>query len=249
MQQQDTPKLITHFFTQKDEASLPNTRTKGTEYVSALFEGILQFETKCLNCEETSVRKENFFNLTVPVISCSLTRRCGSISLYCAIDEATRVNNLIAQNKYWCNNCRHLTEGKRNALITHLPPVVIVHVNRFSTSSSLASLSPIQIHKTQGNIAIPTTICFKQWTTGTCKDNDSVYKLLGVILHTGNSCRNGHYTTVINMKKQSDIRASSNWVWFDDVNVSLVPHDYVMELLSPLSAMDCTPYVLFYEKF
>lgn len=207
--------------------------------ISKMFEGMLEFETKCLNCEECSHQKEDFFNITVPVLSHS-TRRCGPISIYNAITEALTVNNLTSDNKYWCDNCQHLTEGRRISLVHYLPQILIIHINRFSTTCQLSSG---QVHKIQGNIATPTFLSFKQWTTPHC--NNGLYELLAVILHTGRSCNSGHYTAIISTR---DKLGCVSWVLFDDDNVSTISNNNVIELLSPLSYNDSTPYILFYKN-
>lgn len=215
--------------------------------INDLFEGRLRLETKCLNCEESSTVSDNFFNISVPVLSCHSTKRCGPVSLYKAITVATTLEGLTHENKYWCNMCRHLTEGQRCTVITRLPSVMIIHLNRFTTST-ITSVSSVMIHKIQGNIAIPTTLCFKQWTNQSCKDKDSLYKLQGVILHTGASCGSGHYTAIVDVGGKMRNKDNWEWVWFDDEKVTCLSHDQLLQMISPLSNSESTPYILFYEK-
>ena len=227
--------IITGFFNRS------SVRIKNANCFSRMFEGTLQFETKCMNCEDFSRQTENFFNITIPVLPES-TRRCGPISLYNAITEATSIDDLSGDNKYSCNSCQHLTEGRRVSLLARLPQIMIIHINRFSTALQLGN---VHVHKILGNIATPTIISFKQWTTSNCNDRDAVYELSAVILHTGTCCTSGHYTTIVNKSNKS---GGVSWVWFDDDNVSTITYNNVIELLSPLSTNECTPYILLYKK-
>ncbi len=230
------PQLITSFF--KPAATTPTNPSSGRG-IQGIFEGHLQFNTTCLLCEDCCIRNDHFLNLTVPVMSCDLGR-CGPISVYHALNLATSMDGLTGDNKYWCSGCGHLTEGRRETLLSGLPSVMALHINRFTATPT--NYSPgVQIHKTLGNIGLPLVMSFKQWTTPTCNHRDHPYQLFALICHTGTSCRSGHYTTVIDTE--------GKWAWFDDDSVTFVSHDFVInDLLHPLSTSDCTPYIVFYKR-
>ena len=238
----DTPKphpqLITSFFKPTTPTTTPVKPNSGRG-IKDIFEGALQFNTTCLTCEEYCTRNDQFLNLTVPVMSCDQQGRCGLISIYHALNIATSMDWLTADNKYWCSGCGHLTEGRRDTLLSRLPSIMILHINRFIATPT--NYSRVQIHKTLGNIALPLIMSFKQWTTPTCNHRDDPYQLFALVIHTGTSCRSGHYTAIIN--------TGEKWAWFDDDSVTLVSHDFVInDLLHPLSTSDCTPYIVFYKR-
>ena len=251
---------ITNFFIRMKSADKTNSsaithvvdkRIYEKDFITSLFEGNLQFKTQCLVCEESTNRKESFFDISVPVskgsfLNNDLTSRCGPYSLYWSLSQIASLDNLISENKYHCDVCRHLTEGRRTINISHLPPIMIIHLNRFSTQN-IHSL--VQVHKTLGNVAIPLYLSFSQWSTTSCANANSMYELYGIILHTGSSCVSGHYTSAVKKTfTRRECNGDDSWVLFDDETVTILPLFKIQDILSPLSVTQCTPYILFYSK-
>lgn len=226
--------------------------------ISSLFEGNLIFETKCLECECTNRRSERFLEISIPVTSSVSTesssldvQRCGLYSLFWSISQFASVDRLYGMNKYSCSTCRHHTEAQRTILFSSLPRLMTIHLKRFS--ATVLSSSRVKIGKTIGNIAIPLALCFKQWCTPSCAEQDSFYQLYAVVFHTGDSCISGHYTAAIKSSycnRQSGQREvkSNSWIHFDDHMTTQMTLREFQELLSPLSTSSCTPYILFYSR-
>ena len=215
--------------------------------ITALFQGNLAFQTRCFDCEEYTRRTEPFLHVSVPVTSQGLpgfpyehslnTNNCSAaaVSLSWCLSKLMAQERLTLTNKYWCDCCGHLVEAERSILFSKLPPLFIIHLNRFSVKDWGRTVA-----KVSGNVAVPLSLCLSSWTTQDCKDRNLSYTLQAVILHTGISCHSGHYTTMV--------QTAEHWLLCDDENVTVLSDTSVLELLSPLSMSSVSPYILFYSR-
>lgn len=231
------------------------------------FQGMLAYQTRCFECDNCATSTEAFLDISLPVGSGGLSgfpTRCtpeepvvgnsavGPFSLSWALSQFARHERLAGGNKYWCDRCGHLGEAERSVLFASLPPVVTIHLNRFTTHS-LGLLSAVNVRKVGGNIAVPATLCFKPWCVDTCANKDQLYHLFAVVFHYGATCHSGHYTTCVRaqecfvMKAQSKVECDGTWISFDDDRVESMSQSELLDMLSPLSSGSHTAYILFYR--
>lgn len=214
--------------------------------VSNTFEGRLLTETKCMTCETSKVSKEVFTYMSVPVTEREDATQCGAYSLFWSLSRFASTQYLTSHNKYHCQICQRLTEGRHSIVIDHLPPTIIIHYKRFSTNYTTSTVT-----KAMGNIATPLSLSFSQWCSLTCPNKSSLYHLYGIILHSSSTCNSGHYMTLIKRSFcDESVLLSNEWLLFDDDSVSIVSANYVNYLLSPLSSVNhgITPYIVFYTR-
>lgn len=118
--------------------------------------------------------------------------------------------------------------------IIKLPPVLFIHLSRFSMFSVTDKLNAV--------ISYPLRLKFNHQT------GDVHYSLTGLINHFGN-LKSGHYTSLVNKSKDSSDRLlNPEWCYLDDENFRLhVPHgDVRSEAANRLHSRDV--YVLCYER-
>ena len=223
----------------------PAVGSYGLQSVTALFQGQLAFQTRCLDCEHCTSHSQPFLHVSVPVTSPvpagfpHTQQSCGSsaaaVSLSWCLSRFLSQERLSEDNKFWCDNCLHLVEAERSILFACLPNVFTIHLNRFSVQEWGST-----VDKVASNVAIPMTLCMRRWSTQDSGTRGTVYILQAVVLHTGASCSSGHYTTMVREDKQ--------WLHFDDEKVVVLPETAVQELLSPLPLSPASPYILFYHR-
>lgn len=118
--------------------------------------------------------------------------------------------------------------------IIKLPPVLFIHLSRFSMFSMTDKLN--------ATITYPLRLKFNHQT------EDVHYSLVGLINHFGN-LKSGHYTSLVNKSRdKTDRLLHPEWCYFDDENFRLhVPHgDVRTEGAKRLHSRDV--YVLCYER-
>lgn len=252
---------ITHF------SSGTVSQCRKWDVIVETFQGMLVFQTRCFECDSCVSRSEAFLDISVPVDSSGLpgfptcggpervvecSPAVGPFSLSWALSQFARRERLYGENKYWCDLCGHLVEAERSVLFASLPPVVTIHLNRFTTQA-WGLFSTVNVRKVGGNIAVPATFRFNPWCLDTCSNKEQVYHLFAVVFHCGSSCHSGHYTTCVRaqecltMQTQLKFKSDGTWFYFDDDGVECVSQCELLEMLSPLSTGSHTAYILFYR--
>ena len=238
------------------------SKRKKRDVIVETFQGMLVFQTRCFECDSCVSRSEAFLDISVPVDSSGLpgfpsperlvgcTPVVGPFSLSWALSQFARRERLHGENKYWCDPCGHLVEAEHSVLFASLPPVVTIHLNRFTTQA-WGLFSAVNVRKVGGNIAVPVAFRFRPWCLDTCTNKDQLYHLFAVVFHYGSSCHSGHYTTCVRAQEclimQTQFTRNATWFYFDDDGVECVSQGELLEMLSPLSTGSHTAYILFYR--
>lgn len=247
------------------------------DFVKEIFQGKLVSQIRCYECDSHTRRAEAFLDVSLAVSSSGLPGFAvddstpmtphssrmmaremsfvGPFSLSWVLSQFCLREKLQGDNKYHCEGCGHLVEAERSVMFGHLPLVMTLHLNRFSTHSmewmSLGSLATV--NKVGGNLAVPLVLQFSSWCTEDCIRREERYHLIAVVFHTGNSCSTGHYTACVRGKEcklggspavADWIKTDTHWVEFDDEVVTVISQDELLDKLSPLTPS--TAYMLFY---
>jgi hypothetical protein len=87
-------------------ANLKNTeKEEELTWIHELFQGILVNETKCLNCETSSSKEENFLDLSVDVEQNTSISHC--------LQEFSNMEMLCGECKYYCETCSSKQEAEK----------------------------------------------------------------------------------------------------------------------------------------
>ncbi|KAG6582476.1 Ubiquitin carboxyl-terminal hydrolase 2, partial [Cucurbita argyrosperma subsp. sororia] len=128
-------------------------------------------------------------------------------------------------------------DATKRFLIHKAPPILTVHIKRFSPDARG------RYSKLNGHVKFKETIDLKPYMDTRCADRDKCkYRLVGVVEHSG-SMRGGHYVAYVrggNRKRRNGEAEEDASVWYyaSDACVNEVSLDRVL---------GCEAYILFYE--
>ncbi|CAB4022989.1 Ubiquitin carboxyl-terminal hydrolase 8, partial [Paramuricea clavata] len=155
----------------------------------------------CSVCNKQSVTFDAFMSLTLPIPTNASCQIEDCIRLFTTREKVSR------DNKWFCPRCKQHREAWKTMEIWKLPPILIVHFNRFKRDFDGSWLE-----KRQTNVHFPSTnLDLSKFVLG---PNKSLrYNLYGVSNHYG-SMQSGHYTAFC--KSTYDRK----WYKFDDSDVT-----------------------------
>ncbi|KAL8197266.1 UNVERIFIED_CONTAM: Ubiquitin carboxyl-terminal hydrolase 8 [Gekko kuhli] len=188
--------------------------------IVALFQGQFKSTVQCLTCHKKSRTFEAFMYLSLPLASTSK----------CTLQECLRLfskeEKLTDNNRFYCSHCKTRRDSLKKIEIWKLPPVLLVHLKRFSYDGRWKQ-------KLQTSVDFPLeSLDLQQYVIGP-KSNLRRYNLFAVSNHYG-GLDGGHYTAYCkNAAKQ-------RWYRFDDHEVSDI---------SSSSVKSSAAYILFYTSF
>ncbi|KAG8575576.1 hypothetical protein GDO81_009604 [Engystomops pustulosus] len=94
--------------------------------IVALFQGQFKSTVQCLTCHKKSRTFEAFMYLSLPLPSSS---KC---SLQECLKSFSKEEKLTDNNRFFCSNCKTRRDSLKKIEIWKLPPVLLVHLKRFS---------------------------------------------------------------------------------------------------------------------
>lgn len=187
------------------------------DLMEQLFQGQLVLRTRCLECESFTERREDFQDISVPVLDEEPTspEDLSEISpdpkpelktLNWAIGQFASVEHIFGEDKYFCETCRHYTEAERSLLFDKTPEVVTIHLKRFSANTMDLDLYA-GLSKVNTPLQTPLNLCLDEWCTRRSARGQN-YSLFAVVMHSGVTISSGHYTAYVRM---SDLRDAKLW--------------------------------------
>uniref|UniRef100_A0A1W7RBY0 Ubiquitin carboxyl-terminal hydrolase 8 n=1 Tax=Agkistrodon contortrix contortrix TaxID=8713 RepID=A0A1W7RBY0_AGKCO len=188
--------------------------------IVALFQGQFKSTVQCLTCHKKSRTFEAFMYLSLPLASTSK----------CSLQECLRLfskeEKLTDNNRFYCSHCKTRRDSLKKIEIWKLPPVLLVHLKRFSYDGRWKQ-------KLQTSVDFPLeNLDLSQYVIGP-KSTLKRYNLFSVSNHYG-GLDGGHYTAYCkNAAKQ-------RWYKFDDHEVSDI---------SASSVKSSAAYILFYTSY
>ncbi|XP_072255207.1 ubiquitin carboxyl-terminal hydrolase 8 [Pyxicephalus adspersus] len=185
--------------------------------IVALFQGQFKSTVQCLTCHKKSRTFEAFMYLSLPLP----TSKC---SLQECLKSFSKEEKLTDNNRVYCSNCKTRRDSTKKIEIWKLPPVLLVHLKRFSYEGRWKQ-------KLQTYVDFPLEhLDLSQYVIG--PKTFKKYNLFGVSNHYG-GLDGGHYTAYCkNALKQK-------WYKFDDHEVSDI---------SVSSVKTSAAYILFYTS-
>jgi len=232
-----------------DEDGEPNPSSKSKNakdcecIVHQTFGGILKSTVTCSSCKNTTTTSDPFIDLSLDIRSSAVSVKKKRLSM---INGTTTVKEVLpmdltecldrftapetlSSDSYHCRKCDKAQEAEKRLKLSSLPPVLPVHLKRFSHSKTLATSS-----KVDTKIRFPFTLNMEPYTAppkapknlppsdpkkekekSKAPDVDAeplsrlepIYALSSVIVHKG-KIDNGHY---VSYSRQGDY-----WFRFDD---------------------------------
>ncbi|XP_070809962.1 ubiquitin carboxyl-terminal hydrolase 8 [Pituophis catenifer annectens] len=188
--------------------------------IVALFQGQFKSTVQCLTCHKKSRTFEAFMYLSLPLASTSK----------CSLQECLRLfskeEKLTDNNRFYCSHCKTRRDSLKKIEIWKLPPVLLVHLKRFSYDGRWKQ-------KLQTSVDFPLeNLDLSQYVIGP-KSTLKRYNLFSVSNHYG-GLDGGHYTAYCKSA------AKQRWYKFDDHEVSDI---------SASSVKSSAAYILFYTSY
>ncbi|XP_049444558.1 ubiquitin carboxyl-terminal hydrolase 1 isoform X2 [Epinephelus fuscoguttatus] len=205
--------------TAKDKKAVE--RQDGLDLMEHLFQGRLVLRTRCLECESFTERREDFQDISVPVLDdepsspddfseVSPDPKPELKTLKWAIGQFASVERIVGEDKYFCETCHHYTEAERSLLFDKTPEVITIHLKRFSANS--LELDPYAgLSKVNTPLQTPLTLSLEEWCTRPSAAKDQHYQLFAVVMHSGVTISSGHYTAYVRMSDLKDVK-----LWLGD---------------------------------
>ncbi|XP_074595691.1 ubiquitin carboxyl-terminal hydrolase 2-like isoform X1 [Brevipalpus obovatus] len=159
--------------------------------------GLLSSTVTCSICGNSSICYDPFWGLSLPLpVGVRETNAEKCLKEFTALEELSR--DELAK----CERCNKPTKSTKRLAIEKAPPVLVLHLKRFSNEGY--------------KLVLPKVIASERiFTKSKC------YTLNSIVLHHGGSIRSGHYT--------SYGRHGSKWYHFNDERVSelknFIPED------------------------
>ncbi|XP_051896201.1 ubiquitin carboxyl-terminal hydrolase 8 [Pristis pectinata] len=148
--------------------------------IVALFQGQFKSTVQCLTCHKRSRTFEAFMYLSLPLPSSS---KC---SLQDCLKSFSKEEKLTDNNRFHCSNCKAHRDSTKKLEIWKLPPILLVHLKRFSYEGRWKQ-------KLQTNVDFPLeNLELSNYVIGP-KNNVKRYNLYAVSNHYG-GLDGGHYT-------------------------------------------------------
>eukprot|EP01102_Stenamoeba_stenopodia_P003675 TRINITY_DN13832_c0_g1_i1.p1 TRINITY_DN13832_c0_g1~~TRINITY_DN13832_c0_g1_i1.p1 ORF type:complete len:768 (-),score=167.90 TRINITY_DN13832_c0_g1_i1:37-2061(-) len=201
-------------------------REMETTVVHEIFGGYYESRVTCAICKYESITIEPFFDLSLEINHCN--------SLSSALQHFSASETLDKHNLYTCDKCKKKSRATKKISIYKPPNALIVHLKRFSsfpTSNFFSSSAKITKH-VSFSPQLSLLPFFHPSQKTKMREEETKYKLTGVVVHSGGSANSGHYYAFV----QSSAGA---WYRMDDQDVSQV---------SVATVMKQQAYILFYVK-
>lgn len=167
-------------------------------FVAQDFEGVMVLQTTCLECENTTEKKEPFADICVPIKTDynddddDPKDPMNPSDLY---QRAVVTDEFLRdKNKYYCEECLRYNEARRSVRYQTLPRLLTLQLKRFS--STYGAMSKV----TQFMPTPMTLSCFCQECRGLDRGKSlgqHSYELYGVIMHLGPNMAGGHYIAYV----------------------------------------------------
>ncbi|XP_010636968.1 ubiquitin carboxyl-terminal hydrolase 8 [Fukomys damarensis] len=187
--------------------------------IVALFQGQFKSTVQCLTCHKKSRTFEAFMYLSLPLASTSKCTLQDCLRLF------SKEEKLTDNNRFYCSHCRARRDSLKKIEIWKLPPVLLVHLKRFSYDGRWKQ-------KLQTSVDFPLeNLDLSQYVIGP-KNSLKKYSLFSVSNHYG-GLDGGHYTAYCKNA------ARQRWFKFDDHEVSDI---------SVSSVKSSAAYILFYTS-
>jgi len=186
-----------------------------------IFVGLLKSTLTCTVCDHASVTFDPFWDLSLPLPRGRTVGR--DLSIKGCFEDFSQEEDLDGDEKPQCEACKKRQRCTKRFTIERYPPILVLHLKRFSEVRYRNKLST--------RVDFPTENLDLSKFSSNPKDSSApLYNLIGVSNHSGNTF-SGHYTAYC--------KTGSRWNRFSDTSVSSVS-------ASDLATSEA--YVLFYER-
>nr|6CPM_C Chain C, Ubiquitin carboxyl-terminal hydrolase 15 [Homo sapiens]6CPM_D Chain D, Ubiquitin carboxyl-terminal hydrolase 15 [Homo sapiens]6ML1_A Chain A, Ubiquitin carboxyl-terminal hydrolase 15,Ubiquitin carboxyl-terminal hydrolase 15,Ubiquitin carboxyl-terminal hydrolase 15 [Homo sapiens]6ML1_B Chain B, Ubiquitin carboxyl-terminal hydrolase 15,Ubiquitin carboxyl-terminal hydrolase 15,Ubiquitin carboxyl-terminal hydrolase 15 [Homo sapiens] len=183
------------------EEAWENHLKRNDSIIVDIFHGLFKSTLVCPECAKISVTFDPFCYLTLPL---PMPKK-PFVKLKDCIELFTTKEKLGAEDPWYCPNCKEHQQATKKLDLWSLPPVLVVHLKRFSYSRYMRD-------KLDTLVDFP----INDLDMSGCR-----YNLIAVSNHYG-GMGGGHYTAFAKNKDDG------KWYYFDDSSVSTASEDQIV---------------------
>ena len=200
------------------QISWDNHLKRNDSIIVDLFQGQFKSTLTCLQCGFSSATFEAFMYLSVPIPG------SADVTLMDCVRQFTKAEKVSGSNSWFCARCKTHRESAKQLEIWRLPPVLLIHLKRFSFHGKWKQ-------KLETNVNFPLSgLNLAPITLGPLKPTP--YQLFAVSNHSG-TLERGHYTAYVRNA------VNQKFYTFDDS---------VVQNMSTSNVMTKNGYMLFYTS-
>ena len=195
--------------------------------ITDLFFGIMYTESQCNSCKVKLYNYQVFNFLIFPLekvlnYKMSLINYMNNCNNTVSIEDCFQYSQFPSNlNDYYCNKCKKQAGCKFSTYISILPNIIIVILNRGIGLQYNVKMT------------FEENLCLKNYVE--YFHNDSMYELIGLVTHYGESSANGHFV--------ARCKFNEDWYLYNDSIVQKIGYFNKEEFYKG------NPYILFYKKF
>ena len=252
--QQDAQEFLVAFFDCLEKL-LKNTPFRNL--IQSIFVYQIENSLKCRKCNQNSTTLENQYYLPL------------NVKHFQNFDESIKSffhTEIISG--YKCENCNQVSDVEKKICLHSLPNILIVHLQRI-----IFNLEKGLNEKVHSRFKFPKILKINQYINQENlkikEDEESEYKLVGVVIHVGCAI-GGHFYSIINVNRNQFETSNEffnikndKWVEFNDSSIFPINYEFIesecfggtsdffSEHFSMVEQNDSSKcaYMLFYEKF
>ena len=210
---------------------LSNMVSEFNSPISDLFYGVLETQSKCINCQRIKYNFQIYSFIEFPLEQvynyCISTTPGGSyisngipsIDIYKCFEHYHQLTPMVGDNKIYCNECRNEYDAFYGTCLYSLPRYLIINLNRGKNA----------VFKC--NVKFPELLKLTNYVRYT--EGKTIFQLNSVICHYGESNMGGHFIAYCRHYK------NNSWYIYNDSTVQKCSgnKDYLHGM----------PYILFYK--
>eukprot|EP01039_Chlorochromonas_danica_P006457 gene6457-7121_t len=206
------------------ESCLDNPQEKDNDSFSSIYSGVVQSTLHCACCSYSSVKKEQFIDLSLSMDSSTLptdtleasegSSEC-EISLHDCLGYFT-ISEQLSQ-KMFCPKCNADQLFQKQLSIFQSPDLLILHLKRFDFMRQKKINDFVRFPIDGLDLSAFRTSTLEAENDQDPSDSD-LYNLQGLVCHSG-SLHQGHYISYV---RKEDGQGGSSWLRCDDERISFV---------------------------
>ncbi len=175
------------------------------------FQGMHRTCLICPQCQKQSTKFDIYSSLSLTLVG-----RTDNlpIDLHTCLQHFSREELLDDRNAWFCTNCKENVNATKSVQLWNTPDVLVLHLKRFTYQPS-RRYGGIRKGKIEDEVNFPVDrLDLEPYIIGQIDPNaPPVYKLFGVVEHSGETAESGHYTaTVQNSKDRRFYRCNDSQI-------------------------------------
>jgi len=188
-------------------------------------QGQIRSSLTCHECNFESVTFDPFTYLSLPFPDTSGLGPSAELSIDELLEEFTKPEHLKGDEAWYCPKCKDHVEATKKLDLYKLPPILVIHLKRFSFRGSVQQKIGTKVNFPIRNFNLD------KFVRGGSRDQPH-YGLYAVCRHMGTAA-GGHYVAI------AKNRVSHEWHCYDDSTCRVIEEDQVP---------DSSAYVLFFQN-